>query len=212
PVMDFNQSAPPAPVFETGNNAWESHIRRSTGGVTGSDNATGGAPPYPNAWVRIQRTGQEIKTYHGGDGVNWDDAADRMDTDWQDSNGDPLPLNNTLYVGPAYGPETVNIVPPDGKNRLFLYQARFTAITVPYLRLVDPTPCGVVLLVEDAPGAQVNTSSVRLTFDGNSVTPGVSKPGTTTTIAYKAASPFPGASSHSVTLTFTNSLGSGQSF
>ncbi|PYJ80510.1 MAG: hypothetical protein DME22_24055 [Verrucomicrobia bacterium] len=92
----------------------------------------------------------------------------------------------------------------DGKNRLFLYQVRFTAILVPYLRLVDPTPTGVFLLIEDAipPGTQVDTSTVQLAFDGNPVTASATKSGTTTTVAYKAASPYAPNSSHSVTLTF----------
>src|SRR5947207_11777884 len=98
PVQDFNQTAPPAPLFEAGNNLWESHIRRATGGNTASDNATGGAPPYPNAWVRIQRIGQEIKTYHWADGINWDDAADRnapgLPDDWLDLDGNTVPVED----------------------------------------------------------------------------------------------------------------------
>src|SRR5437773_1560309 len=215
PVQDFNQTGPPAPIFEAGNNLWESHIRRSTGGQTGSDNATVNTPPYPNAWVRIQRTGGDIHTFHGADGINWDPAADRVDgTDWLDTDGvTPKSLNQTLYVGPAFSPETVNIQQPAGQNRMFLYQVRFSPITVPYLRLpVDANPCGVLLLVEDATGVSVNTSSVRLTFDGNSVTPNVSKSGTTTRIGYRAATPFPAGSSHSIGLTLTNTAGDPQSF
>ena len=234
PVQCFNSGAL-TPVLTPGNNAWESHIRNGTyipnnGGfqVTDSANMTPGAPPYPNAWVRIQRVGDDFHTFHSGDGINWDPAADRLADSFVNpatvvidnsvspctgSGGDPLPMKPTLFLGPAFGPETVNIMPPEGKNRLFLYQVRFNALDVPYLRVVDPNASGVVLLVEDgATGVSVNTSSVRLTFDGNSVTAAASKAGTTTTIAYKAASPFVAGSNHSVTLTFTNTLGNAQSF
>jgi hypothetical protein len=121
PVQCFN-SGGVTPILAAGNNAWESHIRAGPGAQTGSANATGGAPPYPNAWVRIQRQGNDIHTFHGNDGVNWDPAADRLEADWMDAGGSPSPLNPTLFVGPAYGPETGNIQPPEGKNRLFLYQ------------------------------------------------------------------------------------------
>jgi len=211
PVMDFNENGPP-PEIHPANNGWESHIRRATGrqgdnGGTDSQNNTGGNPPFPNAWVRIQRTGTDIHTFHGSDGVNWDIARDRLADEWLDTDDvTPLPLKPTMFVGPAFGPETINIPTSDtdGKNRLFLYQVRFTAILVPYLRLVDPTPTGVFMLIEDAipPGTQVDTSTVQLTFDGNPVTASATKSGTTTTVAYKAASPYAPNSSHSFTLTF----------
>src|SRR5438093_5976999 len=225
PVQCFNSGAA-TPIFTPGNNAWESHVRNGTfignnGGfqATDSQNDNGGAPPYPNAWVRIQRVGNDFHTFHGADGQNWDLAHDRLADDFVDpatvtidasttpctgSGGTPLPMKQTLFVGPAYGPETVNIVPPEGKNRLFLYQVRFTAIIVPYVRLVDPNPCGVLIFIEDAapPGTQVDTSTVQLTFDGNPVSASATKSGTTTTVAYKAPAPFAPNSNHSISLTF----------
>ena len=225
PVQCFNSGAT-TPVLTPGNNAWESHIRNGSyignnGGfqATDSANMTGGAPPYPNAWVRIQRVGNDFHTFHGSDGVNWDPAADRLEADFVDpatvvidssttpctgSGGDPLAMKPTLFVGPAFGPETVNIMPAEGQNRLFLYQVRFTAITVPYVRLVDPNPCGVLIFIEDAapPGTQVVPSTVQLTFDGNPVTASATKSGTTTTVAYKAPAPFAPNSNHSISLTF----------
>ncbi|PYK58965.1 MAG: hypothetical protein DME21_14470, partial [Verrucomicrobia bacterium] len=224
PVQDFNRNANFTSILEPGNNLWESHVRDGAtlnGAANGTDSSIDGSttpnapPPYPNAWVRITRTGDELHTYRGSDGQTWDEGAVRMADIWVDpaDGTTPKPLNSTLYVGPSYGPETVNINPPEGKNRLFLYQVRFNALDVPYLRLAEPNASGVLLLVEDgATGVSVNSSSVRLTFDGNSVTPGVSKAGTTTTVAYKAASIFAAGSSHSITLTFTNTIGNAQSF
>src|SRR5205823_326433 len=228
PVQDFNRNDTfrPGidPILEAGNNLWESHIRDGAthnGAANGTDSqidestTPNGPPPYPNAWVRITRTGDELHTYRGNDGQNWDEGYVRMADIWVDpaDGTTPKPLNSTLYVGPAYGPETGNIHPPEGKNRLFLYQVRFNPLDVPYLRLADPNASGVLLLVEDgATGVSVNSSSVRLTFDGNSVTSGSSKVGTTTTVAYKAASPFAAGSIHSITLTFTNTIGNAQSF
>src|SRR6185295_12739680 len=72
---------------------------------------------------------------------------------------------------------------------------------------------GVTLLVEDPPppGATLTTSTVQLTFDGNPVTASVNKSGTTTSVAYQAATPFVANSSHSIVLSFSDSLGGSQS-
>src|SRR5438093_903010 len=123
PNMDFNENGP-SPLIHGANNGWESHVRLAPGAQTGSANATGGAPPYPNAWVRIQRQGGDIHTFHGSDGVNWDPAADRLDANWLDADANASPLKSQLFVGPSYGPETGNIPATDTarKNRLFLYQ------------------------------------------------------------------------------------------
>jgi len=140
PVQCFNSGAA-TPILTPGNNGWESHVRKGNfiggnGGfeATDSNNTTPGAPLYPNAWVRIQRVGNDFHTFHGSDGENWDPAADRLADDFVDpatldldfsttpctgSGGTPLPMKPTLFVGAAFGPETVNIVPPEGKNRLF---------------------------------------------------------------------------------------------
>src|SRR5206468_920517 len=47
PNMDFNENGP-SPLIHGANNGWESHVRLAPGAQTGSANATGGAPPYPN--------------------------------------------------------------------------------------------------------------------------------------------------------------------
>src|SRR5437867_6840048 len=101
------------------------------------------------------------------DGINWDDAADRMPDVWVDADGNGLPLNSKLFLGPSFGPETGNIADASKRNRLFLYQVRFNAIEVPILRLADVNPCGLALYVDDAPsGVSVNAATVKLTVDG----------------------------------------------
>src|SRR5437773_257793 len=121
PVQCFNSGAT-TPVLTPGNNARESHVRNGTyiggnGGfqATTSDNTTPEAPPYPNAWVRIQRVGDDFHTFHSGDGVNWDPATDRLADSFVNpatvaidsstspctgSGGDPLPMKPTLFLGP----------------------------------------------------------------------------------------------------------------
>src|SRR6266516_1973236 len=113
-------------------------------------------------------------------------------------------MKTTLFVGPAFSPETVNINQPAGQGRLFLYQVRFNAITVPYVSKVDPTPSGVLISIQDAPppGTGVDTTTVQLTFDNSPVTSSAIKYGTVTTVAYKAAAPLTPGSSHSFSLTF----------
>ncbi len=212
PVMDFNENGP-SPLIHPANNGWESHIRRATGrqgdnGGTDSQNTDVSAPPWPNTWVRIQRTAGDVHTYHGADGVNWDEGQDRPPDQWFDTDdATELPLIPKMFVGPSLGPETGNIPATDvgGKNRLFLAQFRFTAITVPFLSKVDPNPCGVLIQIVDAlpPGTQVDTSTVQLTFDGNPVVVSATKSGTITTVAYKAATPFALTNlNHAFSLTF----------
>src|SRR5438876_643576 len=91
PVQAFNNNGPPAGTFVAGNNGWESHVRKGNyiggnGGfeATDSANMTAGTPPYPNAWGRIQRVGNDFHTFHGSDGVNWDPAADRLADEFVD--------------------------------------------------------------------------------------------------------------------------------
>src|SRR2546429_2100029 len=98
PVTAYNTGGGGA-GFSAGNNAWESHVRADTGGQTGSNDDNPGVPPYPNAWVRIQRhltnAVDTISTYHGPDAVNWDLAHDRIPDDFPAG-----PLAQTLFVGP----------------------------------------------------------------------------------------------------------------
>jgi hypothetical protein len=64
-------------------------------------------PPYPNAWIRIQRRGQTITTWYSADGVTWLGGANVTYTDIPDT-AEVETLANTLFVGPFYAPEMVN--------------------------------------------------------------------------------------------------------
>jgi hypothetical protein len=67
----------------------------------------GGAPPYPNAWIRIQRRGQTITTWRSSDGVDWQGGANVTYTDISDT-AEVETLADTLFVGPFYAPEFAN--------------------------------------------------------------------------------------------------------
>lgn len=67
----------------------------------------GGAPPYPNAWMRLKREGQKITCWRSDDGITWAGGANVTYTD------DPATPENellaaTLFVGPFFGPELLN--------------------------------------------------------------------------------------------------------
>jgi len=67
----------------------------------------GTPPPYPNAWIRIQRRGQTITTWRSADGVNWLGGANVTYTDIADT-PEVETLADTLFVGPFYCPEMGN--------------------------------------------------------------------------------------------------------
>jgi hypothetical protein len=114
------------------NNTFESHVRWNPGEYTGT--SAGGTPLYPNAWVRLQRQGQIVRSYIGEDGVNWTLLAER---DFGTS------LAETVYVGPSYCPELWNIPDILGFwDRLYLAQIRFdvTDNTPPVITGFAATP------------------------------------------------------------------------
>jgi hypothetical protein len=67
----------------------------------------GGAPSYPNAWIRIQRRGQTITTWRSDDGVNWQGGANVTYTDIADT-PEIETLSTNLFVGVFYAPEFGN--------------------------------------------------------------------------------------------------------
>ena len=201
PVTSFNEAGP-TPILRAGNNQFESHVR--TGALlnaseNGTDSSGGGTPLYPNAWLRIQRVGDTVTTYRGDDGTTWTEVVVR--TFGSDPATDPS-LPAKMYLGPGFSPESGNINPPEGKNRLFLAQVRFNKVETPILRSFTAFASGFRFLIDDAIVNQVNTNSIQTTFNGASVTPVITKNGTTTTISYVAATPLPPGSTNSVSLTF----------
>ena len=196
PVRAFNDAAA---GMLAGNNGFESHIRTTVGAQTGSSG--GGTPLYPNAWIRIQRTGDTLFTFRGEDGDNWEQVAER-------TVDDPGPWNPKLFVGPSYSPETQdgNISPANGaevKARLFLAQIRFGKVTTPYVKSFAGNPGGFVMELADGQTA-VNKDSIQVKFDGATATASVNKPDTTTTITYSAPAPLAAGSVHTVQVVFAD--------
>ena len=195
PVTSFNEAGP-TPVFRNGNNSFESHVRTGAtlqGTANGTDSGGGGTPIYPNAWLRIVRAGDVVTTYRGVDGDTWTESAVRTFT---------TPLPATMYLGPSFSPETGNIQPPEGKNRLFLAAVRFNKVATPLLRSFAGSASGFRYLVDDAVVNQLDTNTVVLSFNGTTVTPIITKEGSTTTISYAPSAALPSGSTNTTTLTF----------
>lgn len=93
--------SPPAMTMtngQTGANTmeflWRTGINDEAGDNGGQHSVSIGAPPYPNAWIRLVRRGNTITGYGGSDGVNWPWSYSVDTSTWQ---GGPLPKK--LYVG-----------------------------------------------------------------------------------------------------------------
>jgi len=67
----------------------------------------GGAPAYPNAWMRLQRKGQTVTCWKSDDGVTWTGGANVTYTNDPDTPEDET-LSATLFVGVFWGPELLN--------------------------------------------------------------------------------------------------------
>ena len=79
--------------------------------------------PYPNAWLRIKRTGQIFDIFRADDGTNWIQLGS-FSFPTNDVDGNTLsPFSKTVYVGPSYSPENGNIPVGSGARAAFL--ARF---------------------------------------------------------------------------------------
>jgi hypothetical protein len=80
-----------------GANTIECNCRYATDGASqGWQSVSNQVPPaYPNAWVRLKRTGNTLAAFRGTNGVNW------VQMGWADPTlvGDATPLPATVYVG-----------------------------------------------------------------------------------------------------------------
>jgi hypothetical protein len=82
-----------------GNNGVEFIYRSQDGGTyTGPG---GGTPTYPNAWVRLTRTGQVIEGLRSTNGIDWISVGNYTFVE-------PNQLPEVTYVGPFYAPEMNN--------------------------------------------------------------------------------------------------------
>jgi hypothetical protein len=80
----------------TGANTVDCNARNTTGAATaGWGNGTSFTPAYPNAWVRLKRTGDGLTAYSSTNGINWVLRATNNPT----VVGELTPLPATVYVG-----------------------------------------------------------------------------------------------------------------
>jgi len=102
----FLQRANPAIQWNgaAGNNQYEAAWRLTKGGNYSSAGASN--PAYPNAWMRMVRSGQIFTGYYSNDGQNWTQYSTATFTD------EPMP--DTLLVGPYYSPEFCNNAAGEG--------------------------------------------------------------------------------------------------
>ncbi len=91
------------------NQGFETNRRLIPGGATSSSNGDNGAngPRYPNAWLRLIRTGDKIHMLRSADGLTWVTMG-RTDFNPADPGGTPLAAK--MFVGLAFGSENGNIV------------------------------------------------------------------------------------------------------
>jgi hypothetical protein len=91
-----------------GNNAYEFVYRDSIGGNY-ANSGGGSTPAYPNAWVRLQRSGQLISAFRSVDGATWVNVGTRDYSAIQvDPNGAEPGFPAKMYVGVYFAPELVN--------------------------------------------------------------------------------------------------------
>jgi len=91
-----------------GNNAYEFVYRDTIGGAY-ANSGGGSTPAYPNAWMRLQRSGQLISAFRSVDGTTWVNIGTRDYSAIQvDPNAAEPGFPAKLYVGPYFAPELVN--------------------------------------------------------------------------------------------------------
>jgi len=87
------------PANPTPNNGHEQNQRLAVGAATTGWGTTGTQPAYPNAWLRLQRTGTSLNGFRSTDGVNWTAQGSTTLTDQQAE----------MFVGPFLAVETGNV-------------------------------------------------------------------------------------------------------
>jgi hypothetical protein len=132
----------------------------------------GGAPTYPDVWLRLTRVGDTITGYRSVNGTDWTQISQNTWT------GAPA----TLLVGPAFGPENGNITSDPANFKPYMTRYRNFRDTV------ESTPKPMITsIVRNANG------SITLTWTGGGVletTPAFTGGTTTWTAVDGAASPF----------------------
>jgi hypothetical protein len=76
------------------------------------------------------------------------------------------------------------------------------AAALPTVGPVTSAPDGFSFPIDDAGASVLNPATLVVTFNGTAVTPTLSKTGTTTTVAYKSATPFAAGATNTVAVSF----------
>jgi concanavalin A-like lectin/glucanase superfamily protein/PA14 domain-containing protein len=107
------------------------------GTISWKTNSSTTIPAYPNAWVRIKRTGSILTSFSSTDGINWLTLGTYTAT-----NATAGPLPDTLYVGiatTAHNNDSATAVPPPPPFRFYNtaeyanYNSSFVATVLPVM-------------------------------------------------------------------------------
>jgi PA14 domain len=112
-----------------GANLVECNTRPAAGAASVGWDTTRPAPTYPNAWVRLKRTGQTLTAFASSNAVDWTQQAY---TDWTTNSAGPMPA--ALYVGICATAHNNNAVDATVLN--YYYNASFANYNSSFI----PTP------------------------------------------------------------------------
>ena len=98
---------------------------------------------FPDAWVRLQRTGQLITTFYGTDGFNWDLLSTNSD----------IPLPDVLLVGVA------SVSVNNFSSSEFQYSNFGPTIPIPSLQIAATNGSATISWPADATGFQLQQTS-----------------------------------------------------
>ncbi len=149
-----------------GLNRYQISFRSLPGGSTENPPAGTNAPPYPDAWLRLKRTGQTFYVFRASDGTNWVNlGVFKFPTTDVDLN--PVaPFASTVFVGPNYAPQVSNIPISTGVQRAFL--ARFREYSDASGNVEVEAP--VLSITRSASGLEIRWSAGTLEATSNIAT------------------------------------------
>jgi hypothetical protein len=129
-----------------GANDIECNARNTTGGGSAGwqVETNGMAPAYPNAWLRLQRTGTQLAGYFGTDGTNWTQHG------WDDPTtvGSKTALSNTVYVGICQTAHNNDAVPlPAINDLLYAATVNYDSLNLHYISGVTPPSTNITMTV-----------------------------------------------------------------
>jgi hypothetical protein len=114
-----------------GANAVECNMRDTFFGASGGWNSGGAVPAYPNAWVRLKRTGNLLEAFFSANGASWTRlAAYNTGTNVNGA------LTNVAYVGlctTAHNNDTLGQVPPFNPPLKYYNTAEYANYTSSYV-------------------------------------------------------------------------------